>query len=81
MPAAQRRLSGEPKARPGLFYLAAFMPGLVWHIGDLSVAGNQLHSSRRLEFLAVPVSSLSHVPIYCFLALSGYFGAATPAGV
>ena len=29
--------------------------GLVCHIGDSSVAGNQLRSSRMLEFLAVLV--------------------------
>ena len=31
------------------------MLGLVCHIGDSSVAGNQLRSSRRLDFLAVLV--------------------------
>ena len=34
-------------------YLAAYMLGLACHIGDSSVAGNQLRSSRGLEFLAV----------------------------
>ena len=38
-------------------YLAAYVLGLVLglvcHIGDSSVAGNQLRSSRMLEFLAV----------------------------
>ena len=40
-------------------YLAAYVLGLVLglvcHIGDSSVAGNQLRSSRMLEFLAVLV--------------------------
>ena len=40
-------------------YLAAYVVGLVHgpvcHIGDSSVAGNQLHSPRMLEFLAVIV--------------------------
>ena len=35
-------------------YLAAYMLGLVCHIGDSSVAGNQLRSSRRLESLPFP---------------------------
>ena len=68
MPAAQRRLAGEPKARPGLLllagepkarpgfsYLAAYMLGLV--LG--------LVCQSAISFLVV---------------LSGYFGAATPAG-
>ena len=55
MPAAQRRLAGEPKARLDLFSQAAYMLGLVCHIGDSSVAGNKLRSSRWLEFPAVLV--------------------------
>ena len=62
------------------FYLAAYMIGLVCHIGDSSVTGSKLRSSRRLEFLAVPLSSLSYVPIYYFSVLSEYFGAATLVG-
>ena len=56
------------------------MLGLVCHISDSGVAGNQLRSSRGLEFLAAPLSSLSHVLIYYFSVLLEYFGAATPVG-
>ena len=52
----QRRLVVEPKARLGApSYLAAYMLGLVSHIGDSGVAGNQLRSSRRPDFLVVLV--------------------------
>ena len=51
-----RRLAGESKARPDASsYLAAYMLGLVCHIGGSGVTGNQLSSSRGLEFLAVLV--------------------------
>ena len=53
-------------------YLAAY--------GDSSVAGNQLRSSRMPEFLAVLVLHVPCTKIYYFSVLSGYFGAATPAG-
>ena len=36
-------------------YLAAFILGLVCHIGDSGVAGNKLRSSCVLDFLAVLV--------------------------
>ena len=56
----QRRLAGEPKARPGTpSYLAACMLGLVCHIGDSSAAGNHFRSSRMPGFLAVLAP---HVP-------------------
>ena len=87
--------------------------GHVCHIGDSSVARDQLRSSRMLEFLvvlvvlALLVPCTNHIsdsglrnqgPAYgpkpsptvtvsaptqsaiSFLVLSGYFGAATPAG-
>ena len=86
---------------------------LVCHIGDSSVVGNQLRSSRMLEFLVVLVLLVLLVPYtnqildsglcnqfpayglkpsptaavsaptqsaISFSVLSGYFGAATPAG-
>ena len=93
------------------------MPGLVLshvsHIGDSGVAGNQLRSSRMLEYpvvlvvLVLLVLCTNHIsdlglcnqgPAYglkpsptaavsaptqsaiSFLVLSGYFGAAIPAG-
>ena len=37
------------------FYLAAYMLGLVCHIGDSGVAGNQLRSSCMPDFLAALV--------------------------
>ena len=37
------------------------MLGLVCHIGDSSVAGNQLRSSRMLEFLAVLVLLVPYI--------------------
>ena len=44
----ERRLAGELKARPGASsYLAACMLGLVCHIVDLTVVGNQLRSLPR----------------------------------
>ena len=43
MPAAQRRLAGEPKA-DAVSYLAAYMPGLVRPIRDSTVTGNQFYS-------------------------------------
>ena len=57
------------------------MLGLVGHIDDSGVAGNQLRSSRRPDFLAVLVLSLPHVPIYYFSVLSGYFGDIVIQGV
>ena len=56
MPAAQRRLAGEPKAMPVAFsFLVAYFLGLVRHIRDSSVAGNQHRSSRILDFFVVLV--------------------------
>ena len=44
---AQRRLAGESKPRPGASsYLAAYMLGLICHIGDSSVAGNHFDPCR-----------------------------------
>ena len=59
--------------------LAPYMLGLVCHLGDSGVAGNQLRCSRWLDFLAVLVLLVS-VLIYYFTVLSEYFGTATPAG-
>ena len=56
MPAAQRRLAGEPKARPvAISNLAAYMLGLVRLILDSSVAGYLHRSSVLLDFFAVHV--------------------------
>ena len=56
VPAAQRRLAGEPKARPvAISNLAAYMLGFVRHIRDSSVAGNLHRSSGVLDFFAVHV--------------------------
>ena len=55
--------------------------GLVWHIGDSDVAGNQLRFSRMLEFLAVLVLLVPCTNLLSYISiLSGYFGTATPAG-
>ena len=67
VPAAQRRLAGEPMARPGILLLAGepkARPGLLL--------------SSRIYARSCPRSCL---PIcYFFPGLSGYFGAANPAG-
>ena len=44
---AQRRLAGEPKARPDASsFLAAYIDGLVCHICDSGVAGDHLRPCR-----------------------------------
>ena len=60
-------------------YLAAYVLGLVCHIGYSSVAGNQLRSSRMLELLA-PLVLLVPCTNVLFLFSFRIFGAATPAG-
>ena len=59
-------------------YLAAYMLGLVCHIGDSGVAGNQLRCSRMLEFLAVLILLVPCTNLL-FLGPSRIFGAATPS--
>ena len=65
-PAAQRRLAGEPKARLDLFFAKLVIR-----------APPETNTAPRV--CPISLLSLSNVSIG-FLVLSGYFGAATPAG-
>ena len=60
-------------------YVLGLVLGLVWNIGDSSVAGNKLRSSRMLESLAALVLLVSCADLVYHDPFRN-FGVATPAG-